>query len=115
MIALGSQHLQAIIMTSQLAILVIMTLTSYYNCNDKLRGSYNDYLKIAQTMCTPGTVAQIFIDDRMLHIKQLIQTANEHTIPIPLQIRPTVPAYRTSWQKLRRTVRNYVSYCHPCR
>ena len=40
---------------------------------------HNTILRIAQTKCTPGTVARIFIDSRTLHMKRL--SANSNSAP----------------------------------
>ena len=51
-------------------------------------------------MCTPDTVARIFIDRSTLNIKRLVLKLEQRTmqriIPVPLQERRTVPAYRNS-------------------
>ena len=60
---------------------------------DKLR-DYSDYLIIAETMCTPGTVAQIFIDGRTWHIKRLVGKFKQRTnVPYPYHYKKGLPYF----------------------
>ena len=68
-------------------------------------------------MCTSGTIAQIFFDVRMLHIKRLVGTFKQRTnVPYPYHYKKGVPYQRSVPVPLQKSVpyQRTVPCCHPC-